>query len=126
MDYQSISNVVVIPANAASFSFLVEPLRDGLPEGQETVEITVLSDLSYVVGSSSSDTVYIEDAPWDEWRFDRFTVGERLDPNISGELADPDQDGVTNEVPQSVVDYMEFYLLNYFKPAQGDRSLTST
>ena len=30
---------------------------------------------------------------------------------------DPDRDGVTNEIPASLVDYMEFYLLNYFKPA---------
>lgn len=30
---------------------------------------------------------------------------------------DPDHDGVANEVPTSVVDYLEFYLLNYFKPA---------
>ena len=31
--------------------------------------------------------------------------------------ADPDADGVTHEVPESLVDYSEFYLLNYFKPA---------
>ncbi len=30
---------------------------------------------------------------------------------------DPDKDGVKNEIPTSVVDYLEFYLLNYFKPA---------
>src|SRR6185369_13129850 len=30
---------------------------------------------------------------------------------------DPDHDGVTNEIPASLVDFMEFYLLNYFKPA---------
>jgi hypothetical protein len=29
---------------------------------------------------------------------------------------DPDSDGVTNEVPASLVDHMEFYLFNYFKP----------
>ena len=29
---------------------------------------------------------------------------------------DPDHDGVRNEVPPSIVDHMEFYLLNYFKP----------
>src|SRR5262247_4915635 len=34
------------------------------------------------------------------------------DPN-----ADPDQDGVRNEIPTSLVDHMEFYFLNYFKPA---------
>ncbi len=30
---------------------------------------------------------------------------------------DPDHDGISNEVPQSLVDYLEFYLLNYFRPA---------
>jgi len=38
-------------------------------------------------------------------------------PPTDNESADPDQDGVTNEVPTSLVDFMEFYLLNYFKPA---------
>ncbi len=32
-------------------------------------------------------------------------------------LDDPDADGVANEIPVSVVDFMEFYLLHYFKPA---------
>ena len=32
---------------------------------------------------------------------------------------DPDGDGVVNEVPASIVDHLEFYLLNYFKPATG-------
>ena len=30
---------------------------------------------------------------------------------------DPDRDGITSEIPASLVDFMEFYLLNYFKPA---------
>ncbi|MGV6806386.1 MAG: di-heme oxidoredictase family protein, partial [bacterium] len=33
------------------------------------------------------------------------------------ELDDPDNDGVVNEVPDSLIDHMEFYLLNYFAPA---------
>ena len=36
--------------------------------------------------------------------------------------ADPDDDGVAAEVPTSLVDYLEFYLLNYFKPATYLRS----
>lgn len=31
--------------------------------------------------------------------------------------ADPDLDGVTNEIDIALVDHMEFYLLNYFRPA---------
>ncbi|MEO6725697.1 MAG: di-heme oxidoredictase family protein [Blastocatellia bacterium] len=36
--------------------------------------------------------------------------------------ADPDADGVTNEIPSSLVDFMEFYLLNYFKPAIAEQT----
>ena len=35
---------------------------------------------------------------------------------------DEDDDGVFNEIPTSIVDFMEFYLLNYFKPATGEQS----
>ncbi|MGI8997975.1 MAG: di-heme oxidoredictase family protein [Pyrinomonadaceae bacterium] len=38
-------------------------------------------------------------------------------PPTGEPAADLDHDGVTNEIPTSLVDFMEFYLLNYFKPA---------
>ena len=38
-------------------------------------------------------------------------------PPASAAWQDPDADGVSNEIPTSIVDFMEFYLLNYFKPA---------
>jgi len=38
-------------------------------------------------------------------------------PPTDREDTDPDRDGITNEIPTSLVDFMEFYLLNYFKPA---------
>jgi mono/diheme cytochrome c family protein len=43
---------------------------------------------------------------------DQIEPPPTADPN-----ADPDADGVANEVPTSLVDFWEFYLLNYFKPA---------
>jgi hypothetical protein len=36
--------------------------------------------------------------------------------------SDSDLDGVTNEIPVSIVDFMEFYLLHYFKAATGKPS----
>lgn len=38
---------------------------------------------------------------------------------------DPDGDGIKNEVPASIVDHLEFYLLNYFKPAIGRQDATT-
>ena len=43
---------------------------------------------------------------------DRFNT-----PKARSVSDDPDGDGVRNEIPASLVDHMEFYLLNYFKPA---------
>jgi hypothetical protein len=36
-------------------------------------------------------------------------------PKASNTSVDPDGDGVVNEIPTSLVDHFEFYLLNYFK-----------
>jgi CxxC motif-containing protein (DUF1111 family) len=47
-------------------------------------------------------------------------------PRAKDEADDPDSDGVVNEIPTSVVDYMEFYLLNYFKPATGEQTARTT
>jgi mono/diheme cytochrome c family protein len=37
-------------------------------------------------------------------------------PPVSSPTVDGDGDGVVNEIPTSIVDFMEFYLLNYFAP----------
>ncbi len=37
-------------------------------------------------------------------------------PPVSQPFDDSDGDGVTDEIPVSIVDHMEFYLLNYFRP----------
>jgi hypothetical protein len=38
---------------------------------------------------------------------------------------DPDNDGVFNEIPTSIVDFEEFYLLNYFKAGTGEQTATA-
>jgi len=43
-------------------------------------------------------------------------------PPTDDTSTDPDGDGVTNEIPASLVDYFEFYLLNYFKPATYEQT----
>ena len=47
-------------------------------------------------------------------------------PPTDDPFADPDHDGVANEIPTSLVDYMEFYLLNYFKPATYQQTQDTT
>jgi hypothetical protein len=46
-------------------------------------------------------------------------------PSVTRADQDADADGVANEIPRSLVDYLEFYLLNYFKPATYRTTQTS-
>jgi hypothetical protein len=43
-------------------------------------------------------------------------------PPCTGEADDPDGDGILNEIPTSLLDHFEFYLLNYFKPATYEQT----
>lgn len=43
-------------------------------------------------------------------------------PPVCDQGEDKDADGVTAEVDPAVVDHLEFYLLNYFKPGTGKRA----
>jgi mono/diheme cytochrome c family protein len=47
-------------------------------------------------------------------------------PRATSVSDDPDGDGFTNEIPTSLVDFMEFYLLNYFKAGTGDQTGRTT
>lgn len=51
-----------------------------------------------------------------------FTYDPELDeferPPVCSETADADNDGVNNEIDTALIDHLEFYLLNYFKPGQ--------
>jgi hypothetical protein len=44
----------------------------------------------------------------------------------SSPIDDPDGDGVVNEIPVSIVDHEEFYLLHYFKAGIGRQTTEST
>jgi len=46
-------------------------------------------------------------------------------PPALNEADDPDRDGLRDELPTSLVDHMEFYLLNYFKPALHQQTLAA-
>lgn len=47
-------------------------------------------------------------------------------PPVTSTTHDSDFDGVINEIPTSIVDFMEFYLLHYFKPGLGEGSAEAT
>ena len=48
------------------------------------------------------------------------SIDELEGPPATGPGDDPDLDGVVNEIDVALVDFMEFYLLNYFRPGIGE------
>jgi CxxC motif-containing protein (DUF1111 family) len=46
-------------------------------------------------------------------------------PPVSSPTEDGDGDGVVNEIDPVLIDYMEFYLLNDFKPGLGQQTATT-
>ncbi len=69
----------------------------------------LLAPLGCVIGLLAS-----QDCPaatYEEWKAIQFTEEEQWDPDISGELADPDADGLTN--------FLEYALASAPKVADG-------
>lgn len=50
----------------------------------------------YIDYPEFADAVFVPGPSWGGWRLEHFTLAELLDPAISGDLADPDFDGLTN------------------------------
>jgi hypothetical protein len=89
---------VTIPAGASSTTITITPIADNIAEGDETVTLTIASDLAYGLAGTGSATVTIKDLPIDAWRFSHFNAAELSNPAISGDLADADGDSLTNLV----------------------------
>jgi endonuclease I len=50
----------------------------------------------YIDFPEFADAVYVEGPSWGGWRVEQFSLEELQDSAISGDLADPDKDGLTN------------------------------
>lgn len=97
VDYVLLTNVATIPAGSNSVEFLVTPFLDNRTEGDESVIVTVVTNLAYTIANPSV-TITIQDSPFGVWMVNRFTLEELTDPTLSGEAADLDNDGLGNFV----------------------------
>jgi hypothetical protein len=61
VDYDAIAESVTLPAGIASADVTITPIDDLLPEGEETVVLTLKADPAYVIDSPNSGTVRIAD-----------------------------------------------------------------
>lgn len=94
VNYSSITNSVT-SADSAPANIAIVPLADGVVDGDKTVVLTLLNSTTYNLAVPASATVTIHDTPFNTWLLAEFgTNANNL--SISGDLADPDGDGIVN------------------------------
>ncbi len=92
-DYAALPGTARIAAGATSVAVAVTPIADDLPEGDETVVLTLAEDAAYTRGTPGQATVTIKDRPADEWRF-RHGLSS---PGVGGgDQQDPSGQGLPN------------------------------
>lgn len=95
-DYVSLPGNVVLGVGEIATNVFVTPIADNLPEGDETVTLSLSASVSYTRTTLTNATIIIRDQPIDDWRKASFTAGELGNPAISGDLANPDGDSLAN------------------------------
>ena len=96
-DFITLTNRITFTGGKDSVALAFAPFLDDRIEGDETVMITLLSDLAYSIGSSPA-TATIHDSPYGQWSVQHFSLEELTIPAMSGQMADLDQDGYGNFV----------------------------
>jgi hypothetical protein len=94
VNYSSLTNSATC-ADSAPANITIIPLADGVVEGDKTVVLTLLPSATYNLGTPVSATVTIHDTPFNAWRLAEFGTNAN-NTAISGDLADPDGDGIVN------------------------------
>ena len=94
INYSSITNFVTT-ADSTPSNIAIIPLSDGVVEGDKTVVLTLLNSTAYNLAAPTSATVTIHDTPFNTWLLAEFGTNAN-NAAISGDLADPDGDGIVN------------------------------
>jgi hypothetical protein len=95
-DYAALPGSVVIPAGSLVADVPVSPLGSNLLTDSVAVTLSLSASTNYAVTNPANATVTILDRPLNAWRRANFTTAELANPQISGDNADPDGDGISN------------------------------
>ena len=95
-DFSGTFSSIRIPAGQVAASLQITSSLDTNVEGAETIIITIATNAAYTIGALSNVMVTLLDESFDGWRATNFTPAQLADPQVSGEGADADNDGVNN------------------------------
>ena len=95
LDYVSLTNTITFGSGSNSAALPVTPFLDYEIEGDESVVVTILTNISYSVGNGQA-TVTIHDSPYGLWSIQHFTLEQLTHPELSGPGASFEHDGIVN------------------------------
>ena len=95
VDYVTLTNAVIFADGSNSVALPVTPFLDYEIEGDESVSVTVLTNIAYSIGNGQA-TVTIHDSPYGLWSIQHFTLEQLTHPEVSGPGADFEHDGIRN------------------------------
>ena len=103
----------------AQLSTLLNWNRKFLPSDNEITNNQKIQDYQnnrnpYIDYPEFADKVWIEGPSWGKWRLDNFSLPELDDLSISGDSADPDEDGISNLMERAI--YSNPKIVNASKP----------
>jgi hypothetical protein len=96
VDYAALPGSITIPADALATNITVMPLGSSLATTQASVTLALVPSGAFTATSLSNATINILDRPINIWRRANFLPAELADPAVSGDLADPDRDRLSN------------------------------
>lgn len=98
-DYHLFGSTLSFAAGQETVALSLSSIADDLPEGAETVQVALQTDAAYTISGSATQQVTIQDAPFDQWRYERYAAtGQLTNPAMVGAAADPDANGWGNLV----------------------------
>jgi len=96
VDYAALPGSIMIPAGVLATNIFISPLGDNLTTNQVSVTLNLTASTNYVLTSLTNATVVIGDWPINIWRRANFSAAELADPSVSGDAAEPANDGLPN------------------------------
>lgn len=91
VDYSGFTQALVIPAGSASANLVLTTLPDELPEGTETVALSIVAQPGYTAGTPAIANAELFDRPLHAW-----LMNEISQPGKRGPRDDADADGLPN------------------------------
>ncbi len=95
-DFAALSGTATIPPGARAANVFIFPLGGNLATNQVVVTLNLIVSTNYALANLTNATVVILDRPINDWLRANFTAAQLSDPQISGDQAIPENDGLPN------------------------------